>query len=103
MCTQLLECALTTFDQFAAPGAVESLAVDAHARRDNESLDRALCQRFEQHGGTLAVGARVVGNFVHALADAHNRGEMKHRVDVLECARHCLGIAHVAANEFHFV
>src|SRR5437868_2216715 len=50
--------------------AVEALAVDAHARGDEQPADRPLGQRLQQDRGAAAVDVGVLGDLVHALADA---------------------------------
>lgn len=70
MGTQLLERAFASFDEGALAGAIEPLAVNAHARRDDEPLDRLRGKTFEQNSRALRVVLLVVSDLVHAF-DQH--------------------------------
>jgi len=56
-------------------------------------------QRLQQHSGPGRIGGGVLGRLVHALADAHPRGQVDDRVDPLEGAAHDLRVAHVAGDQ----
>src|SRR5204863_812264 len=102
MGAQFLERALATFYRWAVAGAIEPLAVNAHARRDDEALDWLCGKAFQQNSRALRVVVRVVGNLVHALTNADGRRKMEYAIDPLQRAADCLAVPNVTANEFHF-
>jgi hypothetical protein len=56
-------------------------------------------QRLEQHRRAQGVDARVLGDLVHALADADAGGEVHDLVHPLERLAQALGVAHVTDDE----
>lgn len=82
-------------------GPIESLAVDAHAGRYDQPLDRPPEELLDQHARAQVVGADVRLDLVHALADTHGRGEMIDRLDPVQSAPDSLAVAHVASLELH--
>lgn len=82
---------------------IKSFAVNAHARRDDQILDRLFDQRFQQNRRAEIIGSRVTRDFIHALPDADFGRQMKHRIDAAQRLSHRVAVADVAADEFHFV
>lgn len=76
---------------------VEPLAVDAHARCDDQPLYRPLDQCLEEDRRTEVVHTRVLGDLVHALAHTDPRREVKDRVDPAQRPADRLRITEVAA------
>ena len=60
-----------------------------------------LAERFPQNRRAEIVDAGVLGDLVHALADADQRDEVNHCVDAVERARERVGIADVADDQFN--
>src|SRR3954466_10035071 len=83
--------------------AVESLTIDAHARRDDEPIDGPFDDRLEERRGADVVHRRVVFDFVHALTDANRRGEVIHNIDAAERAVEIVRIAHVTDDKLDVV
>jgi hypothetical protein len=102
MGTQLLERAFASFDEGALAGAIEPLAVNAHARRDDEPLDRLRGKTFEQNSRALRVVLRVVSDLVHALTNTHHCSEMEDAINATQRAFYRLSIANITAYEFDF-
>jgi hypothetical protein len=91
---QLLACSLGGGHRL-----VGALAVDAHARRDDELPHRVLGQRGHQHGCAEGVRAGVLGLLVHALPHADARCEVDDRVDALERTADDLLVADVSGDQ----
>ncbi len=100
---QLLETAFLACNSFAATRRIEALAVNAHARSDKKAFDGILSECLKQDRGAFAVHARILGDLIHALADADRGREVVDRVDILQCSRHGFPIAHVADDQFDIV
>ncbi len=78
---------------------VEAFAVDAHRGGDDDALDRLRDQRLQKNGGAEVVGRDITLHRIHALADAHFRGEVHDVIHTIERPGHGIGVAHVAALE----
>jgi hypothetical protein len=83
--------------------AVEALAVDAHAGGDDQPAHRILQERLEQDPGANGVDRAVVGDLVHALADADARGEVDDGVDPVDRLGDGGRIADVAFDQLDLV
>lgn len=97
---QLGEGAIETGDDPAIDIAVKALAVDTHARSDDEAFDRVIDERFEEDGGALVVRLGISGDLIHALADPDAGGEMIDRVDAIEGAIDGIAIAEIPDHQF---
>ncbi len=71
---------VAALELLARPRRAGALAVDAHARGDEELADGPLGERLAEHRRPELVGRGVLGRLVHALADADARGEVDDRV-----------------------
>ena len=98
---KLLERALLPLHQRPSGRAVHALAVDAHARGDDEPLDRMARQRLEQNRRAIAVYLRVVGDLVHALAHADQRRKMIDGVHALKRLPDRLRVTDIAVDDLH--
>src|SRR5690606_29783840 len=96
---ELPEAAIGARDEPSARRLVETLAVNAHARGDDETLDGTLDQRLQKNGGAEIVDGGVLGELVHALPDADHGGEVEHAVDAAKGLAHGVGISHVALDQ----
>ncbi|CCE11292.1 hypothetical protein BRAS3843_660100 [Bradyrhizobium sp. STM 3843] len=63
-------------------------------------MDRMLGQRLQQNGRAELVGADVVVDVVHALADADHCGEVQNHIGSAQCAFDSEGISDISDNEF---
>ena len=61
---------------FTGTGPVQSFAVHAHARSNDQLADRLFDKPLQQHRGTEIIDARVLGDLIHALANANQRDKV---------------------------
>ena len=97
---QLSRGSLRRRDDVAVPPTGGTFAIDAHRGGTDEPFDGTASQNFQENRGTDVIDVGIGNYFVHALADADQRGQVDDRVDTAQSALHGRLVTDVADEQF---
>src|SRR3954463_3380369 len=78
---------------------VHPLTVDAHARCDDEALDRTLRQRLEQNSRAEVIDRRIACYLVHALPNANGSGQVVYAIYAVKGPAYGVRVPHIAFHQ----